>query len=460
MGTMVSLLYSILGGIYAFAFSNPTHIAPERDFKVYEEKTSVRSVHKDIFFIEQETHTASLVFSSEDESIIQAIFSRLKGQLETSSFSSFKTKKAASLQEESLAEGSVCIYPLSSEEGVTLKVTYSPPFRPISNMEDLRHRWVQVLFQEMLQNRLKERVKDKIDFNALSKCDMVATRCISDFSVHCSFNNAAEILAVLLTELEYLKGTGFSEEELVFAKGFTQELILELLQESVAVTFSKDTRIHPSERINSLRCPAYQFFLNTSGDLIEEISLSDFSPEMTTAFIDVDQPLYINCPSSVLAETANFEFAENDYGNGLSAPIFLVSSVSNSFLELPLADWEKKLIYTIFTTMADKNVIQLAWEKKSLEKKGKKINPVHPMRLLGYVFSDPDLKKAMRAIKKSHFKWNGFIDGFSRRMKEEAGRNNLVRHIPGFCEQVGANPDEVRHYIDKHDWEGLARHLL
>ena len=66
----------------------------------------------------------------------------------------------------------------------------------------------------------------------------------------------------------------------------------------------------------------------------------------------------------------------------------------------------------------------------------------------------------MRKIHKSSFKWDAFVDGFSKRMKEEHSYNNLYRHIPGFCKEVGANPDDVAKFIDKRDWEGLVRALI
>jgi len=133
---------------------------------------------------------------------------------------------------------------------------------------------------------------------------------------------------------------------------------------------------------------------------------------------------------------------------------------SEPFLQLPLTDKEKRFIKIIISTMAAKNIIQLAFEKHSLESKGDKIHHVHPMRFIGYILSNPDLRNDLKTIKKSSFKWDAFIDGFSKRMKEEFQGDNIYQYVPGFASQVGASQEEINHYIAKKDWEGLVKHLL
>jgi hypothetical protein len=147
-------------------------------------------------------------------------------------------------------------------------------------------------------------------------------------------------------------------------------------------------------------------------------------------------------------------------GNAPVVQIAYTPGPTEHFYQLPLNDKEKRIINTIISTMAEKNIIQLALEKRTMEKKGKKVHHVHPMRFIGHIFSTPELKKGMGKIVKSSFKWDAFVDGFSKRMKEEHSYNNLHRHIPGFCQEVGANPDEVAKFIDKRDWEGLVKSLI
>lgn len=130
------------------------------------------------------------------------------------------------------------------------------------------------------------------------------------------------------------------------------------------------------------------------------------------------------------------------------------------FNELPLDGNERKLINKIITTMAEKNIFSLLLEKKSLESKGKKIEHVHPLRFLGYIFGDQNLKSCMRSIRKSHFKWSNFIDGLARRLEEESIRGNLLPYLSGFAQTVQCDAEGARGFLERRDWDGLVRFLL
>lgn len=134
------------------------------------------------------------------------------------------------------------------------------------------------------------------------------------------------------------------------------------------------------------------------------------------------------------------------------------------FEDIPLQDWERQIITFIITEMAEKNVFQLLLQKAEMERKGRKINHVHPLRFIGHVCSDPKLKRALKVVKKNPFKWDNFIVGFSRRVKEEAGKNNLSRFLPSFCKYLqthfSVDEEEVTSYIKAGDPEGLVRYLI
>ncbi len=164
-----------------------------------------------------------------------------------------------------------------------------------------------------------------------------------------------------------------------------------------------------------------------------------------------------------LAENIDPPADDDDLEDPFAAPIDLpiISDADiTDFNQLPLHDWEKQTIAHIVTTMAEKNVFQLLLEKKDMEKRGKRINHVHPLRFIGYVCSDLKLKRSLRLVRKNTFKWDGFIDGFAGRMREESGRNNLIRFLPGFAELVGVEPSDIMPYIQRLDCDGLVRFLI
>lgn len=130
------------------------------------------------------------------------------------------------------------------------------------------------------------------------------------------------------------------------------------------------------------------------------------------------------------------------------------------FFALPLSKEEEKTIHKIITTLAENNVFSLLFARSELERKGKQIEMVHPMRFLGSIFSSHQLRSGMHDIKKNSFKWDGFMAGLERRMKEESHKDNLMRYVPGFAAHVHADPHKVAYYVRHRNWEGLLRYLM
>jgi len=132
----------------------------------------------------------------------------------------------------------------------------------------------------------------------------------------------------------------------------------------------------------------------------------------------------------------------------------------NAFEELPLSEQEKGTIEKIVHSLANHNVPKLLWKQKELEKMGKSINQVHPLRFIAHIISNPILRSDLQEIHRSFFKWRGFLDGFRRRMTEEFYKNNLKPYLTGFCEELHVKPEVVEHFMDHRDWEGLVKAIL
>lgn len=118
-----------------------------------------------------------------------------------------------------------------------------------------------------------------------------------------------------------------------------------------------------------------------------------------------------------------------------------------------------------------KNLGELGWlgllkKKSAMEKLGDNILPVHPLRFLGYVVSNPSLKKQLPKIMGDFVKRKSFLNGhgkrigFSQRMTNEVNHNNMMQYIPGFAQQIGASEESLQKYFNAHDWEGLIRDLM
>jgi hypothetical protein len=136
------------------------------------------------------------------------------------------------------------------------------------------------------------------------------------------------------------------------------------------------------------------------------------------------------------------------------------SEEAKLFFELPFPDEDKVTTRKLITSLADKNVLQLLLDRKSLEKKGDKVRHVHPLRFIGFILADSNLNRCMKSISKTTFTWDHFVEGFEKRMKEENKAGNLNRYVPGFADYMEADRNVVQRYINRGDYSGLIKYFL
>jgi hypothetical protein len=142
----------------------------------------------------------------------------------------------------------------------------------------------------------------------------------------------------------------------------------------------------------------------------------------------------------------------------------LIDTINQSsvdlFYQLPLTEREQRQIAELMKTIGEKNIWGLLFRKREVEKMGKKVNHVHPMRFISHILGDPKLRKHLKEVKNSSFKWDHFIDGFAKRMKEETHKQNVTPYIPGMAHYLQVDPEEIAAFIQKKDYEGLVKALL
>lgn len=136
------------------------------------------------------------------------------------------------------------------------------------------------------------------------------------------------------------------------------------------------------------------------------------------------------------------------------------SEEAKLFFDLPLTDKDKVTTRKLITNMADKNVLQLLMDRKSMERKGDEVRPIHPLKFIGFILADPNLNRCMKSVSKTSFKWSSFVEGFEKRMKEENKAGNLNRYIPGFADYMEVDKGVVQNYINQGNYEGLIKYFL
>ncbi len=96
-----------------------------------------------------------------------------------------------------------------------------------------------------------------------------------------------------------------------------------------------------------------------------------------------------------------------------------------------LTDNDKENISYIVTTLATKSYLSLLFQKGRLERTGEKTAHIHPLRYLGFVFSDPTLRVHIRKI--GGLPWKRFVEGFAESLETESSLANLKdEHIEDF----------------------------
>jgi hypothetical protein len=400
----------------------------------------------------------------------------------------------------------------SAMRKVAIKISFFNQPQSIHTYRDLKACWQMFMLQELYQQR-SERCARSLEAAWIHPRPHLFYP-INGYAFS-SDEMVENLLSFLIWQVEAIRTDGFSEEEFYMIK---RNMLNQLQYLIVNMSQPENTDLasyYADQFLIGDQCLNYEAFLTASFNLVQEMECDQLFPYIDTLFGTERRSIHVTYPEMIAShglakdsiedliaqvtslasfyrdseidekeieqvkaqsglltvqslpndseriflanqfETAEFRLANND-------PVIQRVNVNGSidpYYQLPLNDKEKRTIRKIFTNMAEKNIIQLALEKRTMEKKGKSVNHVHPLRFIGYIFSC-DLKNCMRKIAKSSFKWDAFVDGFSRRMKEELANNNLYKHIPGFCQEVGANPEEVTRFIDKKDWEGLVKSLI
>lgn len=137
-----------------------------------------------------------------------------------------------------------------------------------------------------------------------------------------------------------------------------------------------------------------------------------------------------------------------------------VSLVANSGFTLNVSDEERANIYEIIHTMGTHGLFSLLKKKSRLEDLGKRIDHVPPLQFLGYIFTDPTLKKDMKSIVKNHFKWSNFVDGLSKTLLRDWNSGKIKPELAGFAELVGKDQSTLRYYLDRNEIDKFVKALL
>jgi hypothetical protein len=276
----------------------------------------------------------------------------------------------------------------------------------LGDQSDLHEKWKVFLLRELMQQRMAQ-----VCANQMEK---------------------EEIRDSLYTQIDLIRVHGFAQEELndVKARWINRLVALE----------------DASPEISSSLAILYSLEMQ---DLLPCIDLLLQKQPSSIEILNVDEPVTPElCQLSSSAEHATPPEKTQP------------SSAVDAFYELPLSEHEKKLINELIRNMSERSIWGLLFKKREMERLGKRVNHVHPMRFISFILADPRLKHYLKDVSTSSFKWDHFIDGLSKRLKEEASHDNLTPYIAGMAHQLKFDPKRLAAFIHDKDYEGMVKAIL
>lgn len=127
-----------------------------------------------------------------------------------------------------------------------------------------------------------------------------------------------------------------------------------------------------------------------------------------------------------------------------------------------LTEAQRTDIRYIVTTLGNVPIPNLLFYKSSLEDAGDRIDSVHPLRFLEYVFTNEELKVGIRNVKaKGNWVYGDFLGGLSNSLNEESDYMNMTdEFITDFANNVQIDLASIYPIIKQRQWGLLIDTLI
>lgn len=133
----------------------------------------------------------------------------------------------------------------------------------------------------------------------------------------------------------------------------------------------------------------------------------------------------------------------------------------NRDFHAPLTAQEEKDIAYIVNTLSDQPTAKLLIHKSALDQAGDRINHVHPLNFLGFIFSHKELKVKIRNIKSKGWVWKTFTGGVKTSLNEEHQKGNLLpEYYETFVGKVGIPMNKIERYVLGALWDEMINALI
>lgn len=119
---------------------------------------------------------------------------------------------------------------------------------------------------------------------------------------------------------------------------------------------------------------------------------------------------------------------------------------------------DEENIRFLITTLGSHAMVSLLYYKGQLEAAGDAIGDIHPLRVMAYIFSDPDLRLLSNRINRSV--WGRFVKGWVKSFADSAKVNDFPPpYVENFAKVTGFPLKKANALIKKEQWAGLMNDL-
>lgn len=114
----------------------------------------------------------------------------------------------------------------------------------------------------------------------------------------------------------------------------------------------------------------------------------------------------------------------------------------------------------IVKTLANSSLPKIKSAESALKKAGDRIDPIHPLQFLGYVFTTEELKVAIRNLQGRSWVWSDFISGLTDTLAEENGKNNIQPYLQDFANKINVNVNIIAPLQQAGKWDKFVTTLI
>ncbi len=125
-----------------------------------------------------------------------------------------------------------------------------------------------------------------------------------------------------------------------------------------------------------------------------------------------------------------------------------------------LSQQETTDITFIVSTLGKSSLLKIKSSEKSLKSAGDRIINVHPFQLLALVFTNEELKVAMRQMNGRAWVWKEFLDGVTTSLEEENNLNNVAPFVADFAKRINFDANQINTFVKGKKWKDLVDELI